>query len=151
MSRLAISSQTRGRLLAVTGWCLAYGLLFLVSRANHPTTALNAIASLIFVVSALAATSLNAHLLLPALWKSGHHRAYLASNTAMLVATTFLVVVSIRAAYRLLWFDDPRMFGFWTNMGLDLVVIGVLFGVATAISFLFQRSHAAAAPQETVA
>jgi hypothetical protein len=151
MNRLAFSSQTGARLFAVAGWCLAYGLLFLVSRANHPTLALNAIASLVFVLCAFAATSLNAHLLLPAIWRRGSQRAYVLIMTLMLAATTFFVVVSIRTAYRLLWFDDPRMFGFWNNMGLDFVVIGILFSVATTISLLFQRSRAASAQQETVA
>jgi hypothetical protein len=52
--------------------------------------------------------------------------AYCGALLGVVGLATLLVVASIRGVYLLLWYDDPRMFGFWTNVGLDFVVVSAL-------------------------
>jgi hypothetical protein len=105
---------------------VAYGLLFVVSRDNHPTATINACATLLFILFSAGASYLNLYWLFPSLWQRGRRAAYSAALPATVGVFTLFVVLSIREVYRLLWFDDPRMFGFWTNMGLDFVVVAAL-------------------------
>jgi hypothetical protein len=117
----------------VVGWAAGYGVLFFVSSDNHPTAGINVLASLFLVLFSAAARYLNAGVLLPALWSRGRRVIYLVALTGTLFMFTLLVVVSIRGVYRILWFDDPLLFGFWTNMGLDFVVVAFFVFAAAGI------------------
>jgi hypothetical protein len=113
-------------LASVGGWAAAYGFLFAASRDNHPNATLNACATLLFVLFSAGAASLNRNWLWPGLWSRGRRVAYAGALLGTVGLVTLLVVASIRGVYLLLWYDDPRMFGFWTNVGLDFVVVSAL-------------------------
>jgi hypothetical protein len=118
---------------------VAFGLLFAVSRNNHPTATINACASLLFVLFSAGAAYLNLYCLFPALWARKRWAAYCATLVAAIGLYSLLVVISIRGIYSLLWFDDPRMFGFWTNMGLDSIIVTVLVVGATGVRWAAGR------------
>lgn len=131
------SAASRGS--AAAGWALAFGGLFLLSRHNHPNATINALATLAFVGFAAGASAINRRRLAPLYRFDRRIGRYIGALLGLLLLTTFLTVLTIRCVYLLLWHDDPLMFGFWTNMALDFIVIGVLVGAASATSWCARR------------
>ncbi len=120
---------------------LWFGILVLwiaLSRNNHPTLVLNVVASFALVgVSAVAVYTTRG--VLARRYQQHHSKVRYAAEMLLLVAVLDLVaVLTIQAAYDALWGPDPARFGFWTNVALEAVFIGLHLAAAYTLAAVWR-------------
>lgn len=124
----------RDNLLRIIGWGALWVLLFWISRANHPTSMLNAAATTIMVLSAIAAsaviaqTSRNASVV----WK-------LSVAAICIIGAGVLAALAIRVVYDIAIGPDPRRFGVAANIGMDTAVVAVLVTIMAGLDVSLRR------------
>ena len=132
----------------IVGWFGLWLFWFVVSRHNHPTLVLDAIATAVLVSAVALAVYANHFWLRPRLWRAKRFTEY---ALAMLVALGVLAlgcVLLIQQVYDLLWGPDPRRFGFWANLGLDFSGLAIHVLAITACTWIFRRVTGRRDPSE---
>jgi hypothetical protein len=116
----------------LVAWAALWGFWVFVSRRNHPSPRLNAIASVLLVATFAAAVYANHLWLLPGFWSSGRYAVYFSALLLVMGALALTCTAAIHVAYDLLRGPDPARFGFLTNLAMEFALVALHVLVAAA-------------------
>jgi hypothetical protein len=123
-------------LVQALAWVALWGFWVVVSRHNHPSLVLNAVASALLVATFAGTVHLNQLRLIPRLWDARRFTVYGGALLLAMGGLALACTAAIHIVYDLLWGPDPARFGFWTNFGMEFVLIAIHVLVASASIWL---------------
>jgi len=125
----------RNLIVPIVVWGLVFAFWFFVSRNNHPTLLLNALATSVLVGCSAAGVLV---------WQQAFSRRSFVVRTALrilcVVALGMMAAVIIRLFYDLLLGPDPRRFSFVSNLVMDIAFVAIhvlVAGVVARVSKLW--------------
>ncbi len=116
----------------VCSWVALWGAWIALSRWNHPTLLLDAVASALLVLMFAGAAYANHLLLIPRFWGPRRYGTYGALLLGVLGAFALACTAAIHVAYDGLWGPDPARFGSWANLGMEFGLEAAHVGLIAA-------------------
>ncbi|HLY07516.1 MAG TPA: hypothetical protein VKR31_17350 [Rhizomicrobium sp.] len=120
--------------LATTCWAVLWVLLFWVSRANHPTVMLDAVATTLMVMASAAAFAI-----IVQASRSTSAITKICAVALAIVGGGILAALAIHAVYDIEVGPDPRRFGLMANIGMDTAVVAVSVTLVGAAEWGLRR------------
>jgi hypothetical protein len=106
-------------------WVVLWGFWVIVSKDNHPSFRLNAIATGFLAATFAAAVHANHLRLIPRFWNQGRYAAYTLALLLVMGTLALACTLAIHLVYDFLQGPDPLRFGFWANYAMEFVGVAI--------------------------